>query len=59
MFVGQLPHHGKLIVTRYEDGCAIFRVLNEDLAKLELGQNDWSGRHGKKHPDPWLGYQWQ
>lgn len=37
MFVARLPHHWKLIVTRYDEGYAVFRVLNEDLAKLESG----------------------
>jgi len=35
VFFARLPFHSKLIVTRFEEGTAVFRVLNEDLAKLE------------------------
>lgn len=37
VFFARLPYHGRLIVTRYDEGYAVFRVLNEDLAKLESG----------------------
>lgn len=37
MFVAILPYHRRLILTRYGEGYAVFRILNEDLEKLESG----------------------
>ncbi|HSV37484.1 MAG TPA: hypothetical protein VLI04_01885, partial [Nocardioidaceae bacterium] len=35
IFFAKLPHFGKLVVTRYDQGYLVLRVINEDLLRLQ------------------------